>query len=113
MLLTEVGDYTGVRMGEGGDRDVLTDADRQRAAEEPLHEAGYQKMRAAQTDGSTGLGPIEAEAALAKQRGMLEQQAAAAGQQQAIAGSRPAAGYPSTARSERTPGRDSALPGHR
>ena len=61
-----------------------TDADRQRAAEEPLHKAGYQKMRAAQTDGSTGLGPIEAEAALAKQRGMLEQQAAAAGQQQAM-----------------------------
>ena len=46
-------------------------------------EAQAQKMRAAQTGGSPSLGPTEAEAALAKQRGMLEQQAAAAGQQQA------------------------------
>jgi hypothetical protein len=46
-------------------------------------EAQAQKMRAAQSGGSPSLGPTEAEAALAKQRGMLQQQAAAAGQQQA------------------------------
>jgi hypothetical protein len=44
-------------------------------------EAQAKKMRAAQTGGSEGLGPTEAEAALAKQRGMLEQQAATADQQ--------------------------------
>jgi hypothetical protein len=47
-------------------------------------EAQAKKMRAAQTGGSEGLGPTEAEAALAKQRGMLEQQTGAAGQQQAM-----------------------------
>src|SRR5262245_46466556 len=41
------------------------------------------KMWAAQRGGTTGLGPTEAEAALAKQRGMLQQQAASAGAQQA------------------------------
>jgi hypothetical protein len=47
-------------------------------------EAQAQKMRAAQMGGLPGLGPTEAEAALAKQRGMLEQQAAMKGQQQAM-----------------------------
>jgi len=49
----------------------------------PFQEASAQKMRQAQSGGSPGLGPTSAEAALAKQRGMLQQQAAAQGQQQA------------------------------
>ena len=42
-------------------------------------EAGAAKMHAAQTGGSEGLGPTEAEQALAKQQGALQQQAASAG----------------------------------
>jgi hypothetical protein len=45
-----------------------------------------QKMRAAETGGAgPGLGPTEAEEALAKQQATLQQQAAAQGQQQAAA----------------------------
>jgi hypothetical protein len=47
------------------------------------HEASAAKMQAARTAGSTGLGPTEAEQALAKQQGALQQQSAAAGAQQA------------------------------
>ncbi len=47
------------------------------------HERGYAKMHAAQTSGSEGLGPTEAEATLAKQRAALQQQAAGARTQQA------------------------------
>jgi hypothetical protein len=47
------------------------------------HEASAAKMQAARTAGSTGLGPTEAEQALAKQQGALQQQSAAAGAQRA------------------------------
>ncbi len=50
--------------------------ERQRA-----REAGAAKMHAAQTSGSEGLGPTEAEQTLAKQQGALQQQAASAGAQ--------------------------------
>src|ERR1700704_6228640 len=50
--------------------------ERQRA-----REAGAAKMHAAQTGGSEGLGPTEAEQALAKQQSALQQQAASAGAQ--------------------------------
>src|SRR6266436_2554645 len=48
--------------------------ERQRA-----REAGAAKMHAAQTGGSEGLGPTEAEQALAKQRTALQQEAASTG----------------------------------
>ncbi len=48
--------------------------ERQRA-----REAGAAKMHAAQTSGSEGLGPTEAEQALAKQRTALQQEAASTG----------------------------------
>src|SRR5258707_4729447 len=48
--------------------------ERQRA-----REAGAAKMHAAQTSGSQGLGPTEAEQALAKQRTALQQEAASTG----------------------------------
>jgi hypothetical protein len=47
------------------------------------HEAGFKKMRAAQTGGSLGLGPTAAEQAQVGQRETLRQQSAAAGAQQA------------------------------
>src|SRR5258706_16414246 len=50
--------------------------ERQRA-----REANAAKMHAAQTGGSEGLGPTEAEQALVKQRSALQQQAASAGAQ--------------------------------
>src|ERR1700746_1902285 len=47
------------------DSDEPTDTDMQRAAEEPIaEEASAAKMHAAQTAGSTGLGPTEAQKAL-------------------------------------------------
>jgi hypothetical protein len=52
--------------------------ERQRA-----REASAKKMHAAQTSGSEGLGPTEAEQALVKQRSALQQQAAGAGAQSA------------------------------
>jgi hypothetical protein len=47
------------------------------------HELGYEKMHAAQTGGSTGLGPTEAQQALIKQRAALQQQATGAAAQSA------------------------------
>src|SRR5258706_7378613 len=44
-------------------------------------EAGAAKMHAAKTGGSEGLGPTEAEQALAKQQSALQQQAASTGAQ--------------------------------
>lgn len=85
------GKYQGppLKMREGDEQDDrdITDADRQRAQEEPLedehrpHEAGYKKMKAAQTGGS--LAPSEMEQTAAKQQGTMEQQAATQGAIQA------------------------------
>lgn len=77
------GKYAGPKPGRPPE-DAITEADLQRQ-----HEASYTKMRAAQTGGSPGLGPTEAEQTLAKQQASLQQQAAsagAAGAQQAQAG---------------------------
>jgi hypothetical protein len=66
------------------DPDEPTDTDMQRAAEEPIaEEASAAKMHAAQTGGSTGLGPTEAQQALIKQRAALQQQATGAAAQSA------------------------------
>jgi hypothetical protein len=58
--------------------DAITEGDLERT-----HEAGAAKMHAAQTGGSEGLGPTEAEQTLAKQQNALQQQAASAGAQRA------------------------------
>jgi hypothetical protein len=58
-------------------------------AQAQFHEKNAAKMRAAQTGGSPGLGPTEAEQSLAKQQQTLQQQAATTGAvsaQQAQAG---------------------------
>jgi hypothetical protein len=44
-----------------------------------IEETNAKKMRAAQTGGSTGLGPTEVEQALVKQQSALQQQAASTG----------------------------------
>ena len=69
------GKYTGPKP-EPPPEDAITEGDLQRQ-----HEAGYGKMHAAQTGGSEGLGPTEAEQALIKQRAALQQQAASTGAQ--------------------------------
>jgi hypothetical protein len=56
--------------------DDPTDADMQRAEEEPIEEeASAKKMHAAQTGGSIGLGPSAMDQAAIKQRGAMNQQA--------------------------------------
>jgi hypothetical protein len=78
------GMYKGPPRRKRADRDEPTDTDMQRAAEEPIaEEASAAKMHAAQTAGSTGLGPTEAQQALIKQRSALRQQAAGAAAQTA------------------------------
>ena len=60
----------------------LDDEDKEVEARLQQHaEANAAKMKAARTGGSEGLGPTEAEQALVKQRGALQQQAASAGAQ--------------------------------
>jgi len=53
-------------------------------ARQAAREAGAAKMHAAQTGGSEGLGPTEAEQALIKQRAALQQQAASTDAQGAV-----------------------------
>jgi hypothetical protein len=61
-----------------------TETDLQSAREEPIGgEASAAKMHAAQTGGSTGLGPTEAQQALIKQRAALQQQTTGAAAQTA------------------------------
>jgi hypothetical protein len=66
------GQYAGAQPEPPPD-DAITEGDLQRTHE---GEASARKMRAAQTGGSPGLGPTEAEADLAKQQAVLQQRAA-------------------------------------
>jgi hypothetical protein len=67
------GKYAGPKP-EPPPEDAITEGDLQRH-----HEASYGKMHAAQTGGSEGLGPTEAEQTLAQQRNALLQQQAQIG----------------------------------
>src|SRR5260370_42515277 len=82
----------GEDMGGGPPSDFDEQVENELNARQRAREAGAAKMHAAQTSGSTGLGPTEAEQTLAQQKGALQQQAASAGAQtasQAQAGQSP------------------------
>jgi hypothetical protein len=75
----------------GAPTDFDEEVEQEINARRRTREANAQKMRAAQTGGSPGLGPTEAEQALAKQQQTLQQQAATTG---AAAGQQAQAGQP-------------------
>ena len=70
--------HFGQAMG-GALTDFDEEVERELDARARAREAGAAKMHAAATGGSSGLGPTEAEQALAKQQNALQQEAASTG----------------------------------